>query len=1092
MLNIGVLNKYKKWATQKYFVGVFIFFISVLLGSLFSSYQASAATINLSPEDQIKSYSNYNALTQCTRMGQWQTSISTKNASTPSTWLGTDTISVGYIVDPDDGLRQCNNIIKSALDMWGYSGKYTEALKAFGYTKLELPNCTGIGSTQTCGDNTTSWVRPSDEGDLLRSFQKTIKDNVYGGDTPTLEGKPELLYLRAQTHLEKASACNASPYKKVSDLTADEKKQYTNNDAATTSSNAIGAKDYLIVKLVNGTSWKTEDWVYKLPQDNWAKTIKLNEAPSGGSVEWTCVKIAKDMAGYANRVAQDAASMIALNQDPNSKYAGIIVTPGVAGTIGDSSGGEASGEDPNASSCGIEGVGWILCPVINFLAAVADQSFNFLADNFLRTDPNVFNTDNGTYQAWAIMRNIANILFVIAFLFIVFSQLTGVGISNYGVKKMLPRIVVAAILVNVSYFISQLAIDLSNILGYSIQDVFNGVIAQVNTAEGAGKDTNVLTEAFTTGNGTFVALAGMILGGVVAVGAIYLLLSAFGPILLAAVLALVLILFILVARQAIVILLVILSPLAFVAFLLPNTESLFKQWRKILTAMLMLFPIIALVFGASALASNLLGASFTQIDDGSSNVFGQVIASAVLVLPLFVVPVLLKKSLDAVPAIGKMANKWASRGYSGVGGKLREGNRNSYIGKGNAIRKQQRQVYTDRKFAENVSKGGVRSLAAKGFGVTGKGRYARNAVGRIADEASEKAFESDISAMAVSLRSTHNNPDTQIDDIASELTSAIQSGDKVKARAAQSILRNSGGAGLDTLHRTLQAASEADPNMRGSEVGVSLRTDLNNAGLKGKDNTLATWAYSDNTFEAIGNGTATTEVRNPDGSTTIKSVSAIQGLNSVELAGQRGHVIEAGKHLITPDQAKAVLADNVSKDMDPKKKALFEEISRGVHFPGGPVPPTGGSSGPTGGPSTPTGSSGSGGTGGGTSGGGSTSGSATSSGGSSAGTAGSGSSSRPAPTTPSAPVDPEWQDWHRQQKSAQTVINVDHTGSSSAGVLPKPQTARESQEEAKAAIIARARRQAASAGQQASHTINSSGAQTPPTAPDDYHDRMSK
>jgi hypothetical protein len=266
---------------------------------------------------------------------------------------------------------------------------------------------------------------------------------------------------------------------------------------------------------------------------------------------------------------------------------------------------------------------------------------------------------------------------------------------------------------------------------------------------------------------------------------------------------------------------------------------------------------------------------------------------------------------------------------------VREGNRASYIGRGNAIRKQNRGIYADRKFAENVSKGGIGALAAKGVAFTPKGIYARNAVGRIADEASEKAFENDISSAAVSMRNTHSDPDKQIPNVAMELTKAIEKGDKIKARAAQSILLNSGGAGIDKLNETLSDYEEKkDSNIRNTEVGKSLRTGLNSAGLKGKDNSLATWAYSNNSIESIRNGTAT-DVKG-------KMVSAVQGLNAVELAGQRGSVISAAvaKNLISPEQAQAVLESNVSKDMDANKKALFAGVA--AKAAAGPAAATGG------------------------------------------------------------------------------------------------------------------------------------------------------
>lgn len=332
----------------------------------------------------------------------------------------------------------------------------------------------------------------------------------------------------------------------------------------------------------------------------------------------------------------------------------------------------ASGE--GASTCAIEGVGWIVCPVVNFLAGLADGAFGFLADSFLRTDPEFLNTDKPTYQAWSVMRTIANVAFVIVFLIIIFSQLTGLGVSNYGVKKMLPRIVIAAILVNVSFFICQLAVDLSNILGYSIKDVFGAVGASV----GGENITSGGVSPIATGEG-FMGVAGGILAAVGLGLAGYALLSTLIPVLLAAVVALVMILFILVARQALIILLIVISPLAFVAFLLPNTEGLFKKWRQALTSMLLLFPIIAVVFGASSLASGILSTTFTGgLSGEASNWFGQLIAAAVMVLPLFVVPLLLKKSLDSIPMIGNALNNFSSRAGKGLGGAYKGSAFNKY------------------------------------------------------------------------------------------------------------------------------------------------------------------------------------------------------------------------------------------------------------------------------------------------------------------------------------------------------------------------------------------------------------------------------
>ncbi len=303
-----------------------------------------------------------------------------------------------------------------------------------------------------------------------------------------------------------------------------------------------------------------------------------------------------------------------------------------------------------ASTCEIDGIGWIVCPVVKFLSFIADSAFTFLSDSFLATNAKIFDTSNPTYSAWVIMRNIANVAFVIAFLIIIFSQLTGAGITNYGVKKLLPRIVVAAILVNLSYFICQIAVDLSNIFGYSLKNLLAGLVPMSSGG----------TAGFWSG-GTWADIAGTVLAGAVGVGVVWASLASLIPVLLAAVVALVMILFILIARQALIILLIVISPLAFVVFLLPNTDQWFKKWRQTFTAMLMLFPIIALVYGVSSLASNVLSQTFSSGGTSLQETLGQIAAAAVMVLPLFAVPTLLKKSLDGVGNIGTTLNGLGSK-----------------------------------------------------------------------------------------------------------------------------------------------------------------------------------------------------------------------------------------------------------------------------------------------------------------------------------------------------------------------------------------------------------------------------------------------
>lgn len=308
-------------------------------------------------------------------------------------------------------------------------------------------------------------------------------------------------------------------------------------------------------------------------------------------------------------------------------------------------------------TCGIGGVGWILCPILSFGSQMADKMFDMFS-GFLQTSPTIFtfkdaNGGNTVFIAWSAMRNIANVLFVIVFLIVIFSQVTGTGITNYGIKKILPKLVVAAILVNLSYYICQIAVDLSNILGFSLQGFIQGLIpaGSIGTQESFG-----LFDIF---EGTALVVA----GGVI----LWASLAALIPAIAAAIVGLLMILFILIARQAIIIILIIISPLAFIAFMLPNTEKLFKKWLDTLKSMLLLFPIIAIVFGTSKLASGVLQAVFNQNQNPDFLNVGKIASAAILILPLFVVPSLLKGALDGIGKLGAKINgigdKW-SKGAS--------------------------------------------------------------------------------------------------------------------------------------------------------------------------------------------------------------------------------------------------------------------------------------------------------------------------------------------------------------------------------------------------------------------------------------------
>ena len=307
-----------------------------------------------------------------------------------------------------------------------------------------------------------------------------------------------------------------------------------------------------------------------------------------------------------------------------------------------------NGEEEGKNSCGVDGIGWLVCPLMSFAGSLGDASYSAIS-YFLSIDKGIFEdqSNGGLEQAWKFFRDIANAVFAVIFLWIIFSQISNVGVSNYGIKKILPRLIIGALLVNLSFYLCKLAVDLSNILGFSLKGVLEGAASGVSTQSAEVGTFNTLI------------VGGLALAGV----GLFIFLAVSIPTIMALLLALLVVLVILIVRQAAVILLIAISPLAFAAWLLPNTENLFKKWVSILRGLLIVFPVISLLYGAGKLAGAVLAAVGTN-DPNNPKETMQVAALAASILPLGATPFVLKSSLNS---LGSFAGKLG--GLSGLANK---------------------------------------------------------------------------------------------------------------------------------------------------------------------------------------------------------------------------------------------------------------------------------------------------------------------------------------------------------------------------------------------------------------------------------------
>lgn len=319
---------------------------------------------------------------------------------------------------------------------------------------------------------------------------------------------------------------------------------------------------------------------------------------------------------------------------------------------------------------------WLLCPLTEMIINSTEFIQNNLIIPYLTISPLSQDANNAVYKLWDSVRNVANILFIVAFFIIIFSQATSIGISNYGIKKLLPRLVLVAIGTNLSYYFVAFAIDAFNILGAGVADLVMAVLQSGGGGE-AAKDTGSFWNVVAVGLGAALFASTSALGLVMSLlGSVFL-------IILAAVIVLIL-------RQMVILALVIVAPLAFVAWLLPNTEQYFTKWRQLLIKLLMMYPLIVLLFAVGKIISSLLNSGDLQLSTGASgsgtvaNVVKMGVTTFAAALPLLLIPAtfmasgaMMGKFMNAMQRGGQQIKQAGSAAYKGSRfGKFREARAN--------------------------------------------------------------------------------------------------------------------------------------------------------------------------------------------------------------------------------------------------------------------------------------------------------------------------------------------------------------------------------------------------------------------------------
>lgn len=308
---------------------------------------------------------------------------------------------------------------------------------------------------------------------------------------------------------------------------------------------------------------------------------------------------------------------------------------------------------------------FIICPAIEMSFQAIDWMYTGLLVSLLVVDPlsdsaDPNSTEAALYDIWNSIRIIANILFFAVLLAAITGQsLAGFQVfSAYEIKRILPRLVIGLIGIQLSWYIVGFMVDIFNVMGSAIRGLMLAPI------EGITEGINLKFDDIWKQIAATIGISGSI-----AAGFLFLrggLITGLPLILTPIILGLMLVILTLAARRIIIILLIISSPLAFVAWILPNTAGLYRKWWEYLWKALIMYPLILMLLASGELMSRIITAGNTGAPGTQESVLETVISMIVLFAPYFMIPLTFQ---FAGSLLSQVANGFSQRS-KGVSEKL--------------------------------------------------------------------------------------------------------------------------------------------------------------------------------------------------------------------------------------------------------------------------------------------------------------------------------------------------------------------------------------------------------------------------------------
>lgn len=463
-----------------------------------------------------------------------------------------ETINVGVLIagevegNVDDGLADCHNpdLVKNGLAALGIDGK--TALCEMGFTREKA----GSDISNTCASGSGHYKSPVDtESDAIQNLWNDYWREVYlEGKTITSALTDDMKYYIAwQTFVE---GCRANL-----------QGAYTNQD------------------LKGNKKFKTP--YYDEDKEKVIQAYYITEDDGNDT---------QDVGGNGLFYDDSKAKCTTLEKDLDKwidAYAATIKKPASQG--GGSSGASGSAQPTCESESG--DLGWFLCGALRIIDG-AINGLDKAVNELLFINRDVYG-DKGLDAAWGVMRNIALLLLVPLMIFMVIGTAIGFGpFDPYTVKKALPRMMVAVLFIVLSLPITRFGVELSNVVGQGVGNLIVSAspskitsLQDIFAQNGLTSGDSLFTGAVVAGAGAAALFGGLTIG----------ILLSFA---LVTVVALLMGFVVLVMRQVLIVMLIVVAPLAILVWIFPGNDKLWAIWKTSFIAMLLLYPIIAVLIAS--------------------------------------------------------------------------------------------------------------------------------------------------------------------------------------------------------------------------------------------------------------------------------------------------------------------------------------------------------------------------------------------------------------------------------------------------------------------------------------------------------------